>query len=115
MIGIDFSQCNQFILSFQFADCQLNLASFFKMKLKSMSYDNCELKEVDFVESDLSGSAFHNCDLSGAMFERTNLEKVDFRTAHGYSIDPDLNKIKKAKFSITGSVGLLSKYDITIE
>ncbi|HUZ61183.1 MAG TPA: hypothetical protein VMU83_20575 [Hanamia sp.] len=30
---------------------------------------------------------------------RTNLEKADFRSAFNYSIDPELNEIKKAKFS----------------
>jgi hypothetical protein len=32
-----------------------------------------------------------------------------------YSIDPDLNKIKKARFSTQGIAGLLDKYDIEIE
>jgi fluoroquinolone resistance protein len=43
------------------------------------------------------------------------LEKADLRTAYNYSIDPSINKIKKAKFSLPGVVGLLSKYDIEIE
>jgi len=32
-----------------------------------------------------------------------------------YSIDPELNKIKKARFSTQGIAGLLDKYDIEIE
>jgi fluoroquinolone resistance protein len=43
------------------------------------------------------------------------LEKADFRTAYNYSIDPEKNRIKKAKFSIFGVTGLLDKYDIEIE
>jgi hypothetical protein len=43
------------------------------------------------------------------------LEKVDFRTAVNYAFDPNSNKIKKAKFSLMGLAGLLSKYDIDIE
>jgi fluoroquinolone resistance protein len=58
---------------------------------------------------------FDNCDLKNAAFDQTILEKADFRTAFNYSIDPDNNKIKKAKFSISGLTGLLEKYNIEIE
>jgi len=30
-------------------------------------------------------------------------------------IDPEVNRIKKAKFSVSGVPGLLNKYDIEIE
>jgi uncharacterized protein YjbI with pentapeptide repeats len=73
------------------------------------------LQEVDFTESDLSGSAFDNCDLSGALFENTNLEKTDFRSAFNYTINPEINRMKKARFSLSGIVGLLGKYGIVIE
>jgi fluoroquinolone resistance protein len=43
------------------------------------------------------------------------LEKADFRTSNGYSIDPEMNRIKKAKFSLEGVAGLLDKYDIEVE
>jgi hypothetical protein len=43
------------------------------------------------------------------------LEKADFRTAFNYSINPETNRIKKAKFSKEGLNGLLDKYDIEIE
>jgi len=36
------------------------------------------------------------------------------RTAFNYSLNPELNKIKKAKFSLPAVVGLLDKYDIEI-
>ena len=51
----------------------------------------------------------------GAKFENSILEKADLRTSRNYLIDPELNKIKKAKFSIHGIAGLLAKYDIEIE
>jgi uncharacterized protein YjbI with pentapeptide repeats len=58
---------------------------------------------------------FDNCDLTGAVFDHTNIEKADFRTSYNYTIDPEINRIKKAKFSILGVSGLLDKYDIDIE
>ena len=73
------------------------------------------MHEVDFSETDLSESVFAQCDLSRSIFSNTNLEKVDFRTSFNYSFDPSINRIKKAKFSSEGVIGLLSKYDIVIE
>jgi uncharacterized protein YjbI with pentapeptide repeats len=72
------------------------------------------LQEVDFSEADLNSSIFDNCDLMRATFENTILEKVDLRTSYNYSLDPELNRIRKAKFSMSGIVGLLNKYDIEI-
>ena len=69
---------------------------------------------MDFTEADLNNASFDNCDLIGAKFEKTNLEKADLSTSFNYSIDPELNRIKKAKFSIDGIAGLLDKYDIEI-
>jgi len=43
------------------------------------------------------------------------LEKADFREATNYFIDPEKNRIKKAKFSLNGLPGLLIPYDIIIE
>jgi len=53
--------------------------------------------------------------LAGAIFENTILEKADFRTSLNYSIDPENNRIRKAKFSILEISGLLDKYDIEID
>ena len=57
---------------------------------------------------------FNDCDLNGAIFENTNLEKADLCASYNYSFDPELNNIRKAKFSRAGALGLLVKYDIEI-
>jgi hypothetical protein len=46
------------------------------------------------------------------VFNQSNLEKVDFRTSKNYAIDPENNRIKRAKFSYPDVLGLLDKYDI---
>ena len=115
MLGLRFDSCNQFGLALSFQDCHLNHSSFFKLKLKKTTFNNCQLQETDFVESTLTGALFSNCDLMGAMIENANLEKADFRTAYNFDINPDLNKIKKTRFSLNGLPGLLSKYDIIID
>jgi fluoroquinolone resistance protein len=115
LIGIEIGKCSNFQFSVSFQNCQLNYSSFFQKKMKKTNFTGCSLKEVDFNETDLSAAVFKDCDLLGASFVRTILEKTDFRTAINYSIDPEVNKIKKAKFSYLGIAGLLTKYDIDIE
>lgn len=115
MLGLRFDTCIEFGLSFSFDSCQLNHSSFYKTKIKKTIFKNSQLQEADFVEADLSSSVFENCNLQQAMFDQTTLEKADLRTSYNYSIDPEINRIKKAKFSIAGISGLLDKYDIDIE
>ncbi len=115
MLGLHFEHCKEINFTVSFDNCILNLSSFYQRKMKNTSFINCSLTEVDFTESELSGSIFDNCDMAGAVFENTLLEKADLRTAYNYTIDPSQNKIKKAKFSVTGIAGLLSRYDIVIE
>jgi uncharacterized protein YjbI with pentapeptide repeats len=75
----------------------------------------CSLREVDFTSADLSETVFERCDLTMAIFSQTNLEKADFTTAFNYQIDPEQNRMKKARFSPEGIAGLLVKYKIVIE
>lgn len=78
-------------------------------------FKNCQVQEVEFIEADLTMVLFDNCDLMRAVFENTILEKADLRTSYNYSIDLETNRVKKAKFSVTGLPGLLNKYDLHIE
>lgn len=115
MIGVKFETLNDFLLSFRFNNCALNLCSFYQMELKNQRFDTCKLIEADFTEANLTESVFDNCDLNKAMFIHSILEKVDFRTAFNLSFDPEKNRLKKAKFSKENVLGLLSKFDIVIE
>ena len=115
LLGLHFEECNNLMISFAFEGCTLDLASFCKLKMKKTWFKNSKVFEVDFTETDLSYSSFINCDLERTIFRITNLEGADFRTSFNYSIDPELNRIKKAKFSLSGLAGLLDKYDIEIE
>lgn len=115
MLGLRFDDCNPFLLSFDFEDCALDFSSFFQVKLKGTRLVNCRLLEVDFVEADLTGAIFMGSDLSGAVFENTILEKADFRTAVNFTIDPEGNRIRGARFSMEGLLGLLGKYGILVE
>lgn len=115
MLGLRFDTCNEFGLSFSFDGCQLNHSTFYKRKIKKTAFKNSQLQGTDFTETDLTNAVFDNCNLTQAVFYHTILEKADFRTSFNFSIDPELNRIKKAKFSIHSVLGLLQKYDIDIE
>lgn len=114
MLGLRFDTCHEFGLSFSFDGCQLDHSSFYKRNLKKTVFKNAELKEADFTEADLASAVFDNCNLAQTTFNHTNLEKADLATSYNYSLDPEINRIKKAKFSISGIAGLLGKYDISI-
>jgi len=115
MLGVRFDQASTFGLSCGFEGCMLDHSSFYAMKMKKTNFLRCFLRQVDFTECDLSQAFFDGCDLADAVFERTVLEKADLRGAFNYSIDPAGNKVKKARFSLAGVHGLLTKFDILIE
>jgi uncharacterized protein YjbI with pentapeptide repeats len=93
----------------------LNNSVFYQTSIKKTIFKNSRLIEVDFTECDASNAVFNKCDLSGAIFDTTNLEKADFRTSVNYSIDPALNRLKKARFSLSEIYGLLYKLNIDID
>lgn len=115
MLGLAFEKCNDFGLSFSFDTCNLNHSSFYKLKIKKTVFKNCQMEAVDFTETDLMGSILENCLLHQAVFDRTNLEGCDFRASYQYIIDPQINKVKKAKFSLDGVGGLLKVFGVLIE
>lgn len=115
LLGLNFEHCNNLLISMDFKSCQLNLSSFYQLNLKNTTFKDSSLQEVDFTETDLTGSTFSNCNLSGAIFNKSILNKADFRTSYNFSIDPEINQIRKAKFSLAEIPGLLNKYDIEID
>ena len=115
LMGLHFDHCNPFLLSVRFTNCSLNMATFYQCKLQKTIFSHCNLQEADCTEADFSNAVFQQCNLMHAVFDRTNLEKADLRTAVNFSIDPERNKLKKAKFAATALSGLLHKYDLIIE
>ena len=115
LTGLHFEHCDPLLFSVAFDNCDLTLSSFYKLKMPKTNFNNCRLKHSDFAEADVSSASFINCDMEGAIFDNTKLEKADLRSAINYIIDPEKNKIKKAKFSAPGLPGLLAKYQLDIE
>ncbi len=115
LFGLHFEDCNPMLFSVQFDTCQLNFSSFYKLKMKKTIFKNTVLQEVDFTATDLTGAIFKDSDLNRAKFENTLLEGADFRSAQHFILNPEQNRIKKAKFSLQGLPGLLTSYAIEVE
>jgi uncharacterized protein YjbI with pentapeptide repeats len=114
-VGLHFEECNDIFFSVAFESCDLHLASFYQRNLRQVTFSRCNLAEADMTGTDLTGLTLEECNLAGTIFEDTVLEKADLRTSFNYSIDPERNRIRKARFAAGGIGGLLDKYDITIE
>ena len=114
MLGLRFEDCNPLLLEFSFDDCVLDFSTFYGLTIRQTPFVNCSLKEVDFGTADLTGSVFRNSLLERVVFDRTNLEKVDFREAIRFEIDPSINKLKGALFGRENLSGLVSHLGIKI-
>ena len=114
LIGLDFQYCSDFLLALEFEDCQMDFSSFFQMKIPETKFNRCKLEGADFIETDLTKASFEECNLLEVKFENTTLERVNFQTAYNFRVDPELNKIRKAKFSRTNLEGLLVKYQLDL-
>jgi len=115
LIGLNFHDCNPFLLSLQFEGCQLDYSSFRGLKMKDTAFIKCLLTEADFTDTDLTKAKFTASNLDRTIFSNTNLEQADFSEAIGFSINPETNRLSKAKFTLTGLPGLLKKYGIIID
>ena len=85
------------------------------MALQRTQFIGGRLHGVDFSRANLSDVAFDRCDLSDAAFDACDLQRADFRTAQGFRMDPEKNRLKGARFSLYGLPGLVAKYGIRIE
>ena len=97
-----------------FSECVVNYSSFIGLELEGLQIKKCTANEVDFSEANLEKSSFQGTELTGSIFRNTNLTEANFVGAANYAINPDLNTIKKAKFSIPEAMSLLYSMDIEI-
>ncbi len=115
LTGVRFDQCNAMLLALAFDRCTANLAVFRTLDLRRTPFVATSLRDADFTNADCSSALFERCDLMNAQFLHTNLKSADLRTAFNYTIDPEVNPVRKARFSLAGVAGLLGKYGVVIE
>lgn len=115
LLGVQLSECRKLLLAMNFERCMMKLSVFINLDLKGTAFTGCDLREADFTGANLMASRFEDCDLDQALFFHTNLEKTDLRTAFNFSIPPESNRLKKARFTLQGLPGLLAHHGIEIE
>jgi len=115
LLGVVFAEINTFIVDLAFNKCSIELCDFNRLSAKKSKFIECAIIETDFVDTNLSGSDFSGSDLRASKFLNTNFEKVDFRGAKNYYIDPTHNKLKGAVFSFPEVLGVLEVFGIKTE
>lgn len=113
--GLDFGTSNAFGFHVDFQSCQLDQSLFINRRLAKAKFTECSLKSVLFVRCDMTGAVFDRCDLELTKFDDNNLTQADFTTSFNIALDPDENRLKKAKFSLYSLPGLLTKHGIIIK
>ena len=107
LLGINFSDCEDFMFSVAFEKCVLDYCSFMGKKMVKTKFSDSSMKNMVFTEANLTQAVFSRTDLAGTLFSQTLLKEADFTTAINYAIDPSLNMVKKAKFSTRPNTGTL--------
>ena len=115
LLGINFSDSVDFMFSVEFEKCVLDYCSFMGKKMVKTKFLDSSIKHAIFTDADLTKAVFDRTDLSGTVFSQTILKEANFATAFNYALDPALNVVKKAKFSLHGLPGLLTRYDIKVQ
>lgn len=115
LLGLRFDDCAAFLLAFRFERCLMDYTSFYGLKVHKTSFSGCRLHGAEFASADMTEAVFDDCDLAGAVFEGTNLEKADLRHARNFSIDPEANRLRGARFSTDNVAGLLGKYGLRLD
>ncbi|WP_051718579.1 pentapeptide repeat-containing protein [Hymenobacter sp. IS2118] len=115
LLGLQFTACRDMLFGVHFDHCQLRYASFAGRHMPATRFVHCALDEADFADANLSESVFEACSLAGAVFQKTQLAGADFTTATGFTIDPESNPLRTARFSLPGLLGVVAKYGLVVE
>ncbi len=100
--------------SIGFIESEVSHSTFLGLELSKMVMAKCVAKNADFAEANLTKADLTETDLTESRFLRTNLTEADLTHARNYAIDPGLNTLKKAKFSLPEAVNLLRCMNIVL-
>lgn len=114
MLGVDWTVINQRIFRAAFEKCVLSDSSFARMDMRGLSLRECVAHDCDFLESNLAKVVCCKTDFAQSRFSGTNLSQADFSGAVRYRIDPTMNNVKGAIFSLPEAVSLLRGLGVVI-
>ncbi|HAP43318.1 MAG: hypothetical protein A2087_03575 [Spirochaetes bacterium GWD1_61_31] len=115
VVGLRLFTCRQLAFDLQFDACKLSVCNFSDVKMKKSKFTACQIDECYFQNSYLPEADFTASSFRNTLFSQADLQKANFRRASGYSIDPRLNNIRRAVFSVPAVLGLIDCFDIVIK
>jgi len=105
---------HQLLKSIDFTNCVLNYSTFMGLNLEKVLIKKCTARDVDFSEANLKQADCSFTDFTNTKFRHTDLTETNFRGATNYFIQPQLNTLKKTRFSLPEAISLLYNLDIEI-
>ncbi len=108
------SEIHQLLRSIDFFNCVINYASFTGLNLIGIELRKCIARDVDFSDANLTRTNCSFTDFANSQFRHTDLTEADFTGALNYFIQPHLNTLTKARFSLPEALSLLYNLDIEI-
>jgi fluoroquinolone resistance protein len=97
-----------------FFNCAISHSTFIGLRLRGIQIRDTVARDVDFREAGLSQADFGGTDLGESMFIHTDLTEADLSRARNYHIDPGLNVLTRARFSLPEAMSLLYCMDIVL-
>jgi uncharacterized protein YjbI with pentapeptide repeats len=114
LIGVDWTAVSTRFLRMSFDRCLLSNSTFARMDLQGLVLVACTCHDCDFLGANLARATCHNTDFAKSRFVQANLSKADFTGATRYLIDPTMNTVKGAIFSLPEAVSLLRGLGVVI-
>jgi uncharacterized protein YjbI with pentapeptide repeats len=114
MLGVDWTTA-ALPLSLALLESTVNHSTFVGLGLQKMELVECTAHEVDFTRTNLTRANLTTTDFLGCRFADTNLSYADLTKATNDAINPTINRLKKAVFSLPEAVSLLSPFDIVLK
>lgn len=116
LAGVDWTRVrfSRLGTSMTFRGCTLENSVLGGLDLRRWSFVDCVLRHVDFAESCLTDCDFAGSDLGGATFNQTDLKRAQLQSAFDYRIDPMINDVRGAYFSLPEAGALLRPFDISL-
>ncbi len=112
--GVPIYLCERRFFTPQFQSCVLIGCNFSHLSMRGISFCKSKVHECSFLEADLTGANLQETDFAGSLFHHTNLAKADFKGARSYAINPQVNVVKKACFSLPDALCLLESFEVDI-
>jgi uncharacterized protein YjbI with pentapeptide repeats len=113
LLGINWSDLSKPVLT-EFDSCIMDQCIFEHLDLRNTSFSNSRLQSAELHQCNLTKTNFSGCNLSHCVFENCDLSHAWFENATNYTINPQTNVLKKAKFSYPEVLSFLHPFDIEI-